>query len=414
MRVPRVARRLCAAAHYRLRGRASAVASLLRACAATLEELVLDELRAAMLPPSAVFPRLARVRETRLEPWRRNARSAECMCLLRAAPSLTQWFAVAGEVSVLALVCDALRCTAAQMRAFELIDYRCRALRRLDAEFTGLLASLAKQGLLDTPCMARCFIFDGIGNEVCMALTTLLHAALDARSLELVALLPRAGANPTLVVQGVQGVQSEDQRERGALITDWPAERALSLSSLRTPLARALHELRAAMDDYVARVEDRILIEAMDRAASLLRARFAVASLLAASVARARGAEAVAAAAPGDDVALALFPRCAPMSPILGILPKTFALFNFASVCSISLRFTLFHFSCQPLAPPPPPRPPGRGSGCAGTPRSWCRCCARAAPQILSAGAPADWPARFSSSPKSQWDLTRATRPPRR
>ena len=106
-------------------------------------------------------------------------------------------------VSVLALVCDALRCTAAQTRAFELLDYRCCALRRLDAEFTGLLVSLAKHNLLDTPFMARCFIFDGVDTEACMARTTLLHTALDARSLELVALLLRAGANPNCVVPGV-------------------------------------------------------------------------------------------------------------------------------------------------------------------------------------------------------------------
>ena len=184
---------------------ACAVASLLVSSAATVEELRLDEWRAAMLPPSVVFPRLVRVRETfRLWPARR--RGVECLCLVHAAPNLTQWLVDSGgpgkgsrnaqnglhqhQRLLLALVCSALCDAAADMKADTLMEYRCRALRRLDTDFTGVLSRLAKQGLLD----------EIIGQR---RKTTLLHAALDMESLEVVALLLQAGANPAVVVPGV-------------------------------------------------------------------------------------------------------------------------------------------------------------------------------------------------------------------
>ena len=164
----------------------------------------------------------------------------------------------------------------------------CEALCRLDVEFTVLLSRLAKQGLLDKEHEGR------------TARTTLFHAALDTGSLEVVALLLRAGANPALVVEGV--------------------------AESRSPLARALHELRIAMAELVAKMNSPSAVshEAVVRAASSVNLRFAMGSLLVASVARARGVEAVAAAAPGDDLAPALLPWCAWIFPLF-LLPPPYS-----------------------------------------------------------------------------------------
>lgn len=289
MRVLRVARRHLDAARARLRERASsAVASLLSSCAETVEELILDKWTAASLPPSVQsLPRLSRVRETRHEP----RRGAECLPLLRAAPNLTHWLfaGVDGEVSMLALVCDALCDTDARPGVDTLLEYRCHALCQLHSEFAGFLARLAKDGLLDTSCLAPCHIHYGASVvQGVDARTTLLLAALDVESLEMVALLLRAGATPTSVC---------------------PAPLHHS------PLARAVRDLRVAVDHFVANVNDADTShEYTARTASWVSRRFAIASLLVWSVARARGVEAVAAAAASGDDSLVrdLLPRCAP------------------------------------------------------------------------------------------------------
>lgn len=104
----------------------------------------------------------------------------------------------------------------------------------------------------------------------------------------MVALLLRAGATPTSVC---------------------PAP------LYHSPLARAVRDLRVAVDHFVANVNDADTSrEYTARTASWVSRRFAIASLLVWSVARARGVEAVAAAAaPGDDPLVRdLLPRCAP------------------------------------------------------------------------------------------------------
>ena len=324
---------------------ACAVAALLAASAATVEELVLGEWRAAMLPPSVVFPRLVRVHESL---WPTRRRGVERLCLVHAAPNLTQWavadrgFAGEGPENtqndvhgrlLLALVCSALCDTAvdmyadiaADMQAETLMEYRCDALCQLDAEFTGVLSRLAKQGLLD----------EVIGQR---RKTTLLHAALDVKSLEVVALLLRAGANPAVVVPGV--VHSYSERDDATL----------------SPLARAVLQLRIAMDELVNWADDIYIMmgsfsDSVDEAASKVNTRFEMGSLLVANLARARGAEAVAAAAPGYDLALALLPRCVRTFPVPYLYSTHFwrrraCVFNTLLTTSLSLPPRPWHPVC--------------------------------------------------------------------
>lgn len=284
------------------------------------------------------------------------------MNLLRASPNLTQWATpgdVAGKASILAFLCDALCDRATELKGFTLTDYRCHALCLLEAEFAGVRARLAKQGLLDTSFHGDCYVYS---ERVPTDRTTPLHAALDteAGSLEVVALLLRAGANPTLVVQGI--------------------------AESRSPLARAVHDLRNALDEFVVASP-----VSVDQRASSVKARFAVASLLVSTVARDGGAQAVAAAAPGDRLALALLPRCASHHPFSAL----------QEVLSVPLRVN--KTSRQPLA-----LFPGGDGWRAGTSRSFCRCCA---PGTASNASTAR---SRSSLPIAPSAPIRATPPPQR